>query len=145
MIRWLRRWLGKGREPGRELPEHLRVGREGETAARSALEAQGCRFLAANYRAGKGEIDLVVRDGKELVFVEVKTRSSDSWGRPAEAVDRAKRAKLSDTALAYLEELGHPRVPFRFDIVEVLFRPGAAPEVRHLRNAFPLEPPRIYF
>ena len=143
MTRWFRGW----RAPwaARPVPDHLRVGREGETAALAALEARGCRLLAANYRSGKGEVDLVVRDGPELVFVEVKTRSSEAWGRPADAVNSAKRARLSDTALAYLAELGHPRVPFRFDIVEVLVEPGRLPEVRHLPNAFPLEPPRIYF
>jgi putative endonuclease len=138
-VRWWRRVSA-----GRAGPEHLRRGAFGEAAARRHLENRGLRFLAANYRSEVGEIDLIMRDGPTLVFVEVKARSSEAWGRPADAVDRPKRLRLSDTALAYLEELGHPRVPFRFDIVEVLDLGGEEPEVRHLENAFPLEPPRMY-
>jgi putative endonuclease len=139
LLRWWRRSLS-----GRPVAEHLRRGEAGEAAARRHLEGRGYRFLTANYRSEAGEIDLVMRDGRTLVFVEVKARSSEAWGRPADAVDPPKRIRLSDTALAYLEELGHPRVPFRFDIVEVLDLGGGRPEVRHLENAFPLEPPRMY-
>ena len=81
---------------------HLRLGRKGEEAARAELERMGMTVLCANYRHGRGEIDLIVRDGEVLAFVEVKSRSSESWVRPAQAVGRAKQRMLSDTALAYL-------------------------------------------
>ena len=99
---------------------------------------------SANYRHGRGEIDLIARDGEVLAFVEVKSRSSESWARPAQAVGRPKQRMLSDTALAYLNELGRPQVAFRFDIVEVLFAGAEVREVRHIPNAFPLAEGRMY-
>ena len=117
----------------------LRLGRNGEGAARNELERQGMTILCANYRHGRGEIDLIVRDGEVLAFVEVKSRSSESWVRPAQAVGKTKQRILSDTALAYLNELGRPQIAFRFDIVEVLLRDGVPVEIRHLRNAFSFE------
>jgi putative endonuclease len=119
------------------LPEHLRRGRLGEAAAKKHLRKQGLKFLAANYGiAGRGEIDLVFRDGECLVFVEVKTRSSEEWARPAAAVDQDKRRRLVKMSLAYRRLLPDPYVKYRFDIVEVLLADGKVKEVRHLPNAF---------
>lgn len=126
------------------LPEHLRRGRLGERAARRHLRRAGLKFLAANFRSLRGEIDLVFRDGDCLVFVEVKTRSSEDWTRPAAAVDADKRRRLSLAALDYLRLLGHPRVRVRFDIVEVLLAGGRVREVRHLPNVFALSAPYRY-
>lgn len=137
--RWLRRWWQQRRNSAPE-PEHLRRGRAGEEAARRALAAAGLKFLTANFRDDSGEIDLVFRDGHGLVFVEVKTRSSEDWTRPAAAVDMEKRRRISRTALTYLAKAGNPKVAFRFDIVEVLLKDGQVDEVRHLVNAFPLDP-----
>ena len=127
-----------------EAGAHLRLGRCGEDAARVELERLGMKILCANYRHGRGEIDLIARDGEVLAFVEVKSRSSESWVRPAQAVWRPKQRMLSDTALAYLKELGRPQVAFRFDIVEVLFAGAEVREVRHIPNAFPLAEGRMY-
>ncbi|HTI69183.1 MAG TPA: YraN family protein [Candidatus Limnocylindria bacterium] len=139
MIRWLREWLGK-----RSLPEHLRRGRLGEAAARRTLRQAGFKILTANYRGGRGELDLVCRDQECLVFVEVKARSSEEWGRAAAAVDKEKRRLVAEAALVYLRRLGNPKVRFRFDVVEVLLKDGAVREVRHLPNAFELPKPLIY-
>jgi len=125
-------------------PEHLRRGRLGERAARRHLRRLGLKFLTANFRSDHGEIDLVFRDGASLVFVEVKTRSSEDWTRPAAAVNAAKRRRLSRTALDYLRLLDHPPVKVRFDIVEVLLADGRVRQVRHLPNTFPLTPPFRY-
>jgi putative endonuclease len=138
-MNWWRRWFG-----GRDLPEHLRRGRMGETAAKRHLQRAGLKFLVANFRAGRGEIDLIFREGDCLAFIEVKTRSSEEWTRPAAAVDAAKRRLLSETGLAYLRKLKNPQVKFRFDVVEVLLLDGEISEVRHLPNAFPLESPLRY-
>lgn len=127
-----------------ESDAHLRLGRRGEAAARGELERLGMRILCANYRHRRGEIDLIARDGEVLAFVEVKSRSSESWVRPAQAVGRPKQRMLSDTALAYLNELGRPQVAFRFDIVEVLFAGPEVREVRHIPDAFPLATGRMY-
>jgi putative endonuclease len=127
-----------------ELPLHLRSGQQGERAARRYLQKSGLKFLTANFRSRRAEIDLVFRDGDCLVFVEVKTRSSEAWTRPAAAVNKAKRRLLSRAGLDYLRLLKYPQVPIRFDIVEVLLRDGDVQEVRHLPNVFSLSAPYRY-
>jgi putative endonuclease len=127
-----------------EKPEHLRRGELGERAAKKHLQRLGLRFLTANFRSDRGEIDLVFRDDDCLVFVEVKSRSSEDWTRPAAAVDARKRRLLSQTALDYLKLLKNPEVKIRFDIVEVLLKDGEVREVRHLPNTFSLTPPYRY-
>lgn len=119
-------------------PEHLRRGELGERAAKKYLQRRGLKFLTANFRSERGEIDLIFRDQDCLVFVEVKTRSSEEWTRPAVAVDARKKRLLSQTALDYLRRLKNPPVKIRFDIVEVLLKDGAVNEVRHLPNTFPM-------
>lgn len=134
-------------------PEHLRRGRLGERAAKALLQKHGMKFLAANFRSSRGEIDLIFRAGGMagemfagngtdcLVFVEVKTRSSETWTRPAAAVNARKKRLLSQTAMDYLRLLKDPEVKIRFDIVEVLLTEGAVSEVRHLPNTFSLSAP----
>jgi putative endonuclease len=134
----------KARFAGEEKPEHLRRGESGERAAKKFLQQSGLKFLAANFRSTRGEVDLVFRDGDCLVFVEVKTRSSEEWTRPAAAVDARKRKLLSQTALDYLKLLKQPAVKFRFDIVEVLLAEGTVREIRHLPNTFSLSKPYRY-
>jgi putative endonuclease len=134
----------KSRFAGKAEPEHLRRGKLGERAAKKFLQRQGLKFLAANFRSERGEIDLIFRDGDCLVFVEVKTRSSEDWTRPAASVDADKRRRLSQCALDYLRLLKNPAVKIRFDIVEVLLLDGAVMEVRHLPNTFALSAPYRY-
>jgi putative endonuclease len=141
-ITLLERWRAWRR--GRTKPQHLRYGELGERAARKHLQKQGLKFLTANFRSERGEIDLVFHDRDCLVFVEVKTRSSEDWERPAAAVDRERRRRLTRAALDYLRLLKHPQVKLRFDIVEVLLEAGAVREVRHLTNAFAMERPYRY-
>lgn len=132
-------WLGR-----KEMPEHLRRGVLGEHAAKKHLRGLGLKFLTANFKSARGEIDLIFRDGDCLVFTEVKTRSSEAWTRPAAAVDARKRRLLSQTALDYLKLLRNPPVKIRFDIVEVLLTDGKVREVRHLPNTFALSTPYRY-
>jgi putative endonuclease len=127
-----------------EKPEHLRRGELGERAAKKHLQKLGLKFLTANFRSERGEIDLIFRDDDCLVFVEVKARSSEGWTRPAAAVDARKRRLLSQTALDYLRLLKNPEVKIRFDIVEVLLADGEVQEVRHLPNTFPMSRPYRY-
>ena len=130
--------------PGKPKPENLRRGEFGERAAKKHLCVLGLKFLTANFKTSRGEIDLVFRDDDCLVFVEVKTRSSEEWSRPAAAVNAAKRRRLSLTALDYLRQLRHPPLKIRFDIVEVLLTNDAVREVRHLPNTFALSAPYRY-
>lgn len=126
------------------VPAHLRAGTLGETAAKKFLQRQGLKFLTANFRSRRGEIDLIFRDGDCLVFTEVKTRSSEEWSRPAAAVDAKRRRRLSLCGLDYLQLLNNPRVKIRFDIVEVLLTGGEVREIRHLPNTFPMAKPFRY-
>ena len=135
----LKGWLGHA-----EKPEHLRRGELGERVAKRHLRQLGLKFLTANFRSDHGEIDLVFRDADCLVFVEVKSRSSEDWTRPAAAVDARKRRLLTLTSLDYLKLLKNPHVKVRFDIVEVLLQGGAVQEVRHLPNAFMMAKPYRY-
>jgi len=134
----------KARFAGREKPEHLRRGELGERAAKRHLRRHGLKFLTANFRSARGEIDLIFRDDDCLVFVEVRTRSSEDWTRPAAAVNARKRRLLSQTALDYLCRLKNPAVKIRFDIVEVLLADGNVREVRHLPNTFAMAKPYRY-
>jgi putative endonuclease len=127
-----------------EQPLHLRHGALGERAAKKQLQRQGLKFLTANFRSPRGEIDLVCRDGDCLVFVEVKTRSSEEWTRPAAAVNAERRRRLTRCALDYLRLLRNPPVKLRFDIVEVLLQDSTVREVRHLPNTFAMERPYRY-
>jgi putative endonuclease len=129
---------------GKVKPEHLRRGVLGESAAKKFLKQQGLKFLVANFRSPRGEIDLVFRDGDGLVFVEVKARSSEEWSRPAAAVDAERRRRLSQCALDYLRLLKNPAVKIRFDIVEVLLADGKVHEIRHLQNTFIMARPYRY-
>lgn len=106
-------------------------GGEGEADARAYLKGRGAKVLEMNYRRPTGEIDIIARQGKTLLFVEVKRRSSLRYGRPAEAVDRAKQAHILRTAALYMQEKGFMDVPTRFDVIEVL--PDG---IRHIEGAF---------
>ena len=133
------------RSPGRvEKPLHLQHGELGERAAKKYLKRLRLKFLTANFRTPRGEIDLIFRDGDCLVFVEVKTRSSEEWVRPAAAVNAERRRRLTRAALDYLRLLDNPLVKLRFDIVEVLLQDSAVREVRHLPNTFAMERPYRY-
>lgn len=114
---------------------HLRLARLGEALALLWLRLKGYRLEARNWRCALGELDLVVRRGELLVFVEVKTRTSRQAGPPEEAVSRAKQDQLVRLARAYLAGRRGPLPPCRFDVVAVeLF--GFPPRFRHHRGAF---------
>lgn len=130
---------------GKDKPLSHKHGELGERAAKKHLKRIGLKFLTANFRSDRGEIDLIFRDNDCLVFVEVKTRSSEDWVRPAASVNAHKRRLLSQTALDYLKLIKNPQVKIRFDIVEVLLNGGEVREVRHLPNTFPMEKPYRYF
>ena len=78
------------------------------------------------------------------MFVEVKTRTREDFGRPLEAVDRAKQKRISRGALAWLRMLDNPDILFRFDVVEVIVTDDAKPRLELIKNAFPLSRPDLY-
>jgi putative endonuclease len=116
--------------------QHLRTGRIGEAQAEKFLKKAGLKIIARNVRVGYDELDLIAKQDDTLIFVEVKTRAGEDFGRPAAAVNRAKRKKLSRAAMHFLKK-NKLRPPYiRFDVVEVV---GEEPEIRHIQNAFTLE------
>ena len=117
-----------------------RVGLAGERAAEAALQRAGLTPIERRFRRRFGEIDLIARRGPLIVFVEVKTRRGDRFGRPAEAVTPAKQRRMARVAASYLQRRGWLEQPCRFDVVEVTLQPGAAPRVRHIEDAFRLTP-----
>src|ERR1700686_4992509 len=105
----------------KKLPEHLRRGARGEKLAGQFLRSRGYKILSRNFRDRTGgEIDIVCRDGDTLVFVEVKTRGSEDFGRPLEALRADQRNRIARGGLAWLRLLDNPDILFRFDVVEVL-------------------------
>ncbi len=115
------------------------LGFTGECLAAKWLRERGRSILYRNYRgAHRGEVDLVARHGKVLTFIEVKTRSSTAFGRPADAVTPDKQRLIQRGALDWLRQLGQPRLRFRFDIVEVWLMPDELPRVNVIENAFTL-------
>jgi putative endonuclease len=136
-LNWIRQFTE--RFFGSSRAEHLERGDFGERMARRHLRGLGLKFLTANFRSSRGEVDLIFRDEDCLVFVEVKTRSSEDWARPAAAVDRRKKTCLSMAATDYLRLLRNPAIKYRFDIVEVLVDGNSVKQIRHLPNAFSSE------
>ncbi len=119
-----------------EAADRNAIGARIERAAAAFLQGKGLSTVAANARYRDGELDLVMRDGATLVFVEVRHRRSDGHGGGAASVDVAKRRKLVRAAQRFL--LGHPKfaeLPCRFDVVEAAGDPDA-PRLNWLRDAF---------
>ena len=107
----------------------------------ACLVREGYRILGRRVRPDRrDEIDIVARKDAALVFVEVKTRRSEDFGRPLAAVNAAKRKALNRAAVRYLRQIGFPKLYYRFDTIEVVGTPeAAAPVVRHVENAFPFD------
>ena len=126
-------------------PAHLTLGRRGENLACQFLKRNGYKILYRNFKGRTGgEIDVVCRHRDTLVFVEVKTRTRQDFGRPLDAVDRDKRKRISRGGLAWLRLLDDPDILFRFDVVEVIIADGDEPRLEILENAFSLPEPYIY-
>jgi len=113
------------------------LGRRGEDLAHRLLQRKGYYVIARNYRtpSATAEVDIVARDGDSLVFVEVKTRTSEDYGTPDSAVDLEKRRKILLGASHYLRRTDETGAPVRFDIVNVVFEAGK-PKLELLRDAF---------
>ncbi len=115
--------------------QRLALGAEGEARAADFLERRGYRIVDRNVRAGGVELDLVARRGGLVVFVEVKTRRSRAFGRPEEAVDARKRARLVRGATVWLRgRRGVARA--RFDVVVCRVSPGGIWTLDHFEGAF---------
>ena len=110
-------------------------GARGEESAAEFLRVQGYRILERNYRCPLGEVDIIARDGNTIVFVEVKTRTSERFGSPQAAIGPQKQKRMTAIALYYLKGQGWPGKPARFDVAAVSLREGRE-TVTLYRNAF---------
>ena len=111
-------------------------GRVGESLAARFLRKKGYKVIRRNSRSPIGEIDLIMRDGDAVVFVEVKTRTSRKWGEPEEAVTREKQRKICREAMRFATRHRLGERPLRFDVVAVLLEENRDPEIRHYEAAF---------
>jgi putative endonuclease len=117
------------------------IGLEGEREAARYLKKKGYAIITKNFRAPGGEVDIIARDGKTLVFVEVKTRKGGQFGEGHWAVDARKRKHLTLAAMAYLVKKGIRNRPCRFDLVVLDQEAGLPPTPRFelIKNAFDAE------
>ena len=111
------------------------LGTAGEDAAASFLATRGLTVVERNVRLSGGELDLICRDGSLIVFCEVKTRRTDAFGSPSEAVNAAKRARIRRLAAQWLAARRPGPVDLRFDVVSVIVRDGRE-LVTHIPDAF---------
>ncbi|MDN5332712.1 MAG: putative endonuclease [Tepidanaerobacteraceae bacterium] len=116
--------------------ERKKIGDMGEKYALDYLKANNYEIVKVNYRSRYGEIDIIAREKNTLVFIEVKTRTSDTYGRGLEAVDIKKRKKIRLVSLNFLSEYCKPVGDFRFDVIEVNVAKGNVKELVHVKNAF---------
>jgi len=120
-----------------EARDRIWVGNYGERVAAAWLQSQGCKILARNFRGPhKGEVDIVARDRKLLLFVEVKTRREGSKIRGLDAVGKDKQVLIERGANAWLKRLGTRDLPWRFDVIEVHVEDGKKPRVNQVKDAF---------
>lgn len=115
----------------------MRRGKRGEELAAAYLAKAGYMIIERNYRCLFGEIDIVAQEGETLVFVEVKSRTSEAYGDPQLAVGRRKQQKLSRISVHYLAERRLSHRPARFDVVAVKLLP-AGHRIELIKNAFEL-------
>ena len=113
-----------------------RKGWEGEELARGFLQRRGWRILDRRFRMGRLEIDLVARRGAVVAFIEVKTRFSDAFGSPLEAVTAGKQREISRVASAWIDRHGKPGEGYRLDVIGVTMRPSGPPRIEHVADAF---------
>jgi putative endonuclease len=115
------------------------IGLLGEHLAAKYLRQHGRRILFRNYKGmHRGEVDIVARHETRLTFIEVKTRTSAEFGRPADAVGLEKQRLIQRGAQDWLRLLGNPRISIRFDIAEVLLIDNDVPKLNIIENAFTL-------
>jgi len=134
IISAVRKVVGRSRGSTDSLREGTTIGATGEEMAARFLQKRGFHILQRNYRYGRGEIDIVARDGETVVFIEVKTAATDEYGSPESWVDDRKQRQVAKIAAAYLLEHRLYDVDCRFDVVAVKLKDRE--EINYIHNAF---------
>lgn len=136
MFERLMRWLFPSGDPvlaGKKVDPTL--GERGENVAAKFLTTNGYKILQRNFMTKVGEVDIVARQGKVLVFVEVKTRQEEQV-RPEDQVNAEKMHQITKASEVFLSRFGQPQPPARFDVIAILWPEGREPIIRHHENAF---------
>ncbi|HUU37121.1 MAG TPA: YraN family protein [Candidatus Desulfaltia sp.] len=118
------------------MSEARALGRSGEDVAVAYLQKKKFRVVCRGFRFHKGEIDIIARDRDTLVFIEVKTRRNQDFGRPEEAVTPLKQNQIRRLAEAYLALNNLGEIPCRFDVLSLVWDEKDGPRIRHIRDAF---------
>lgn len=116
---------------------NLFLGKSGEDEAVKLLKRNGYKILKRNYKNKSGEVDIIAQDKDSICFVEVKTRTSDRFGLPAESVRLSKQRQISKIALNFLKQGNLLDRKARFDVVSVMYSNGE-PEFKLIKGAFEL-------
>lgn len=116
------------------MAEHNQLGAKGEVLATDLLRKKGYSIMAQNWRSGKNELDVVAKIGETLVFIEVKTRSTDFFGDPSEAVSSAQQKRIIKAANDYLEQ-HELELEARFDVISIVSN-AKETIVEHMEDAF---------
>jgi len=112
------------------------LARAGEDAGADYLESKGYTVLHRNIRFPEGELDIVAKWRKTLIFIEVKTRETEKFGKPYEFVSEQKQRRLRAMASRFVSLCRLQRVEVRFDILSILWPPGQPAKIEHIENAF---------
>ena len=121
---------------GKALKIHrLNLGREGENIATDFLRSIGFKVLERNYKYGRKDIDIVCRDGKTIVFVEVKAGRSKRFGAPLERVNNKKQQNITQVAKSFIQRNDCSGYDFRFDVIAIDAKSGSN-RIDHIKNAF---------
>lgn len=113
---------------------HNLLGEEGEKIAVSFLKSKGYIIYQTNWRFGKLEIDIIAEDGRELIFIEVKSRSSEKYGRPEEAIDDSKELAILNAADIYVRNF-NLEIEVRFDVISIIINKQQT-KINHIIDAF---------
>lgn len=118
--------------------DNLQVGRYGENIAAKYLASNGYKIIDCNYNCKLGEIDIIAKTKKTILFIEVKTRKNNTFGMPSQAVNYYKQRKISKIALWYLKEkdLFKKDLNVRFDVIEIWEEDFTFKDINHIKNAF---------
>lgn len=117
------------------MTDNIILGQKGEILAQQHLESLGFKILAKNWRTGRAEVDIIAQDGNIIVFVEVKTRSSDRFGPPEFFITPQQQRMLAGAASVYCEKIDHSG-EIRFDVVSIILRDDGKTKLEYLKDAF---------
>ncbi len=122
--------------------ENLVLGKSGEEIAAGFLKKSGYKIILRNYKNRLGEIDIIARDKDTICFIEVKTRSSERFGLPQEAVSGFKQRQLARVALGFLKERNLLEQKARFDVVSIISS-ADSPKIDLIKDAFEIDSRRF--